>query len=173
MPNYEWTCAVCDANVEAGSDICSNCNSGATLSASEIKQRKAEFYNLPLPAKKEKRFLLTKFVFIIFAVLTVISLVTGRSPGLGYPLQISLLISLYGYAFRKSIIGLWFAKVQFAFHSLGFVVMGYSCIVEPILRKDLEMFIALSIIYTLLTLMFWLPSYRYTFKSSELWAKNT
>lgn len=174
MPNYEWTCAVCNANVEAGSDTCKNCNSGASLSASEIKQRKSEFYNLPSAAKKEKRFVLTKFVFILFAVFTIISLVTGRHPIWGIPLQISFLVSLYGYAFRVAIIHRWFAIVQFAVHSVAFLVMGFGFIISPIIEsKDLQMLLVLGLLYTLLILMFWLPSYRYTFKSSELWAKIT
>lgn len=173
MPNYNWVCKVCDSEVDAEFNVCSACNSPASMSLNEIQQRKAAFFNSsPLP-KTEKRYIFYKVVFILFALLSVIGLITGRSPVWGQPIQISLLISMFGYAFQVAIIHKWFAITQFIIHSFIFSLLFFGCIVKPLLAVDIEMLTILSSIFIVSFILFWLPSYKYTFKSNEIWAKNT
>lgn len=37
MPNYDWTCSVCGSPNQAGSDICTACNSPAEISGLEVE----------------------------------------------------------------------------------------------------------------------------------------
>lgn len=37
MPNYDWTCSICSSPNQAGSDICTACNSPAEISGLEVE----------------------------------------------------------------------------------------------------------------------------------------